>query len=238
MLSCPRLAAARRLLDPLHRERRGTASSFAESASPWGCFLDSGAIHEWFGGGDDNVPLPLSVVASLGRSARTAPVLWIGPPVWLFPPAMARQSPALLRSSVFLEPSRREERIWAIDCALRCSGVGMVVADSSGLTMPESRRLQLAAEAGGTLGLLLRPPRELASLSVARTRWRLTPLSTATPDPHWTLELLRCKGLRPATEDARRWVVRHSHATSDVHLVPDAADRAAPATPSAQRLAV
>lgn len=235
MLSHDRLATARKLLD-LSRHTRRDAHRAAISSSPWGSLVQNGAIHECFGDCDES-PCPLAFVFSFAVDIK-APIMWIGACVWPFASALARGSSAWHRLSVFVSPSRREERIWAIDCALRCPGVGVVVANASGLTMPESRRLQLAAEAGGTLGLLLRPPRELASLSVARTRWRLRPLSTHTTDPHWTLELLRCKGMRPATEDARRWVVHHSHATSHVHLVPDAAGRAAPASMQTQRLAV
>ena len=39
------------------------------------------------------------------------------------------------------------------------------VADASGLDMGSSRRLQLAAESGGVLGLLVRPPWEVKELS-------------------------------------------------------------------------
>lgn len=51
----------------------------------------------------------------------------------------------------------REEELWAIDQALRCQGVSVVVAWIDAIEARAFRRLQLAAEAGGTCALLLRP---------------------------------------------------------------------------------
>jgi protein ImuA len=143
------------------------------------------------------------------------------------------------RRAVFVDPSGDAERLWAIDQALRCRGVACVIADGSRLEMAASRRLQLAAREGGTLGLLARPLGELGELSAARTRWRAQPAPNLEarwfPEPAWTLELLRCKGLRPTT-DARRWTVRVHHDTGDVSVVPDAPDRRV-ATPRPSRTA-
>jgi hypothetical protein len=61
------------------------------------------------------------------------------------------------------------------------------------------RRLQLAAEAGETLGLLLRPARALAEPSWAEVRWLVEPLSSL-PSPEGIasrrvkLSLLRSAG--------------------------------------------
>jgi hypothetical protein len=114
-----------------------------------------------------------------------------------------------------------------------------VVADASGLKMSDTRRLQLAAAESGGIAFLARPPWERRELSAAATRWLVAPQpgvesTVLCPDPHWRLELLRCKGLRPVPEDARSWIVRLDHATGDVHLVADAAGRrAAPTRQSA-----
>lgn len=216
---------------------------------PLACYLGAGEVHEWFTAADSGprhagVPAfpALTLITQLAAStaALDSPgdTLWIGANCWPYPVGVARRALPLLNSSVFVNPPGRAERIWTIDCALRCDGLRAVIADGAGLTIAESRRLQLAAEAGRTLGLLVRPPWELASLSVARTRWRLTPLPSPDTDQQWTLELLRCKGMRPAHEDAHRWVVRHSHATSDVRLVADVPDRAAPPQAAPKRRAV
>ena len=81
----------------------------------------------------------------------------------------------LLERCVFLDPLTDAGRFRGIGQALRCRGVKAVVADGSGLTPTVSRRLQLAAEAGGAWGLLARPPWELEVPSWAATRWRVRP---------------------------------------------------------------
>ena len=224
-------------------------------AKPGG--LSRGAVHEWVGliepasddamvgercrRTDDWLP-PLTMLMHLAAGALRADrvsgrhcVLWIGPRCWVYPPALVnRHHSTLLARSIFISPVTVPERMWAIDVALRSRGVSAVIADATGVRMPESRRFQLAAGAGGTLGLLVRPPREARELSAARTRWLVTPAPSPTTEPRWTVELLRCKGVRPAPEGARRWVVRQDHETGDVRLVPDAPDRrAAPSRPAA-----
>jgi protein ImuA len=70
--------------------------------------------------------------------------------------------------------------------------------------MPTSRRLQLAAEAGGGLGILLVRPEALAQPSAARTRWRIAAapgVSQHSYDiglPAWRLELVKAIGGQPA----------------------------------------
>ncbi|MEN1705087.1 MAG: hypothetical protein AAGJ54_06180 [Planctomycetota bacterium] len=129
--------------------------------------------------------------------------------------------------------------MWAIDQALRCPGVAAVIADGRGFSMAESRRLQLAAAVGGGIGLIARPLRERGELSAAKTRWLVTPRVSDTHNQAWTVELLRCKGVRPQTGmgGARRWVVRRDHATGamgewtpcDVGVAAELVDRPAAA---------
>ncbi len=175
---------------------------------------------------------PLAVLIGVARDAmrdaargETGLVVWVGPACWPYPHALTRREQGggacteddLRRRSLFIDARRPAERVWAIDLALRSPAVSVVVADGSGLAMPESRRLQLAA-GGGTgnaLALLARPPWEERELSAAKTRWRVTPQRTQSNEQAWTVELLRCKGLQPE-EDARRWTVRRDHATGTI----------------------
>lgn len=130
----------------------------------------------------------------------------------------------LLDRSLFVDPPDLEARVWAADGALRCPSVAAVVVDGRGLRMPAARRLQLAAEAGGGLGLIARPADEVREPSAAATRWRVrrgapcgeSPSERATVEalerPRWELELVRLK--RPGV-DSR---MSQAHPSSDVEL--------------------
>jgi hypothetical protein len=57
---------------------------------------------------------------------------------------------------VVLRPQNARDAFWAVDQSLRCSAVAAVIAPLSRLDERASRRLQLAAESSGCLGLVLR----------------------------------------------------------------------------------
>ncbi len=196
--------------------------------------LSCGALHEWFGlvrhGHCDQsrwTP-PLSVLLHLAaRGSRTAQplTLWIGQRVWPYGYALWHASPTLFCSSIFVAARDAAERQWAMDVVLRTAGAGVVVvADAAGMPLASSRRLQLAAEAGGTLGLLARPPDDETELSVAMTRWRVKQAATHAHRPRWSLELVRSKGSLARIPHAPFWTLD----SDDGHLVvvsPDVADR-------------
>jgi protein ImuA len=88
---------------------------------------------------------------------------------------------------------------------LRHGGLGAVVAEVARLSMTASRRLQLAAEGSGTIGLAVRRWRrhteaaDFGQPTASVTRWRVSALP-ATPLPvpgvgraRWQLELIRCR---------------------------------------------
>jgi len=200
---------------------------------------------------------PLGTLAHLARRALSvgdaddAPgwALWIGRRCWPYPRVfMARDAGdrALLERSIFIDARSAGERVWAADLALRCPAVSVVVLEARGLGMSETRRLRLAAGAGGALGLLARPAEERRALTAASSRWLVAPAPPCSfsdcdfesvHQPRWSVELLRCKGVQPATS-ARRWVVRRDHETGAVRLAPESSDRTrAQARPAPRRIA-
>ncbi len=72
-----------------------------------------------------------------------------------YPPA-AWQYGLTLDRLVIIRPATEREAFWATEQVLRCSGVAAVIASLTNLEEPLSRRLQLAAESSGCIGLLLR----------------------------------------------------------------------------------
>lgn len=117
--------------------------------------------------------------AQAARLGGRAPVVWIAPPgaEGLDPYGLAAFfDPGRL---ILVAPPRREDGFWALEEALRSGAAGLAVAEAPAAPdLRRSRRLQLAAEAGGGVGLVLAPEGALVA-NAAETRWR------AEPAPCW-----------------------------------------------------
>lgn len=133
----------------------------------------------------------------------------------------AHQSRDLLARSVFVRATSAADRLWSCEVALRSGAACAVIADGSGFDLAATRRLQLAAEAGGTPCLLARPDRELSVRSAAMTRWVVRWAASEHAARRWSVELVRCKGLRRASELGRPLILEQDHATGVVRLVAD-----------------
>ena len=121
---------------------------------------------------------------------------------------------------------------------LRHPGLGAVVAEVARLSMTASRRLQLAAETSGAIGIAIRRWRrqteavDFGQPTAAMTRWRVTALpSEPLPVPgvgraRWQLELIRCR-----TGESADFIVEACDAKGRLGLPADMVDGSlAPAT--------
>jgi protein ImuA len=178
--------------------------------------LARGCLHELCGAPDRAAAAGFAA-ALLGRLAVDGHALWIGPRDDLYAPGLAAQGLPPERLIV-VRAGARDARLWALEEALRSPGLTAVLAEVDRLTLTQSRRLQLAAEAKGVTAFLLRPlaacdaptAAPTAAPSAAMTRWRITPLPAAATDdasrawgppsgwrpPSWRVELIRCRGGR------------------------------------------
>jgi hypothetical protein len=125
--------------------------------------------------------------------------------------------PIELAQTVLVRPTSEADEIWACDQSLRCPGVGAVLARCGRLGQRDFRRLQLAAEEGRTLGILVRPVKLRGDPTWADVQWLVEPQPS--PD-RWRLrvELLRCRGgsgggsLTLELDDTNIWQeVEHAH---------------------------
>ncbi len=167
--------------------------------------LALGALHEVAGGGNDAVDGAAAALFAAGIAARTrGRMLWCVAHQDLFAPALAQAGLAPDRV-IYVEAGDDKAVLACFEEALRHSKLGAVVAEVSRLSMIASRRLQLAAEGSGVIGLALRRWRRQAEAAefrqptAATTRWRVSALpSTPLPVPgvgraRWRLELVRCR---------------------------------------------
>jgi protein ImuA len=109
---------------------------------------------------------------------------------------------------LYAECGGDEDVLAVMEEGLRHGGLAAVIGEVGRAAMPATRRLQLAAEEGGTLALMLRRWRgngedPLAVPSAAVTRWRLACAPSAplpVPGigrPRWRLTLARQRGGAP-----------------------------------------
>ncbi|NOX53286.1 MAG: hypothetical protein GXP27_02385 [Planctomycetes bacterium] len=100
---------------------------------------------------------------------------------WSFYAAGAARWELPLERLIVIRPERARDRLWALEQSLRCPAVAAVFARLERASSLVLRQLQLAAETGGTVGLLARP------LSAQR-------------EPSWASVRLRVEA-RPSTAD-------------------------------------
>ena len=158
------------VVEIINRRDVGTLASFTLQAREELCLsgpvrLAKGRVHEVMGDSAD-------MFAILTASRLSGPIIWIG---------LSRDIGSLAPTALqaFLDPARiiltegisRSEVLWAAEQALRSSCAQCVVIElSQGPNLRESRRLQIAAQEGGGIGLILIHGR--AHTSACETRWQ------------------------------------------------------------------
>jgi protein ImuA len=152
-----------------------------------------------------------------------------GPLVWILP-AHAPETPMLrgLPQGVgdrlhLLRPTSEADLLWCVEETLRAAPVGLVIAEpSQPLSLTAGRRFQLAAEAGGTTGLML--VQTDAGSNATESRWNCEPQAS---DADSTLHHWICKKNKKGT--LGNWVLNWNGATTAFHMVSEAGERHQPA---------
>ncbi len=121
-------------------------------------------------GGVEALPLLMPALVRLSRENQW--VAWIAPPYVPYAPALASQG-MRLSSVLLVTPERPEDRLWALEQALRSGACSIVLAWPGELRMAGLRRLQLAAEAGRACGVLFRCEKVAGQASPAALRLRV-----------------------------------------------------------------
>ena len=131
-------------------------------------------------------------------------MLWCVSRTDLFAPSLAQAGLGPNRV-IYVEAGDEKALLGCFEEGLRHGGLGAVVGEVARLSMTASRRLQLAAEGSGTIGIAVRRWRRQAEAAdfgqptAATTRWRVTALASSplpvpgVGRPRWFLELIRCK---------------------------------------------
>jgi len=141
-------------------------------------------------------PSPADPARTSDSGAVDAPwLVWIAPPYEPYAPALAQQGIELSRLLV-VRPANATEALWAAEQALSSGVCAAVLLWLKGTDDRWLRRLKLAAEEGGALGVLFRPARHRFESSPASLRLLVT---RGEYEPH--LDLLKVQGGRPGPVD-------------------------------------
>jgi hypothetical protein len=112
----------------------------------------------------------MPALSNLARAGRY--IAWIAPPYLPYAPALAQRGLPLERI-LLIRTQTLQQSLWATEQALRCAAIGAVLSWPAHIVDKNVRRLQLAAEAGGSLGFLYRPAEAALEPSPAALRLRL-----------------------------------------------------------------
>jgi protein ImuA len=177
----------------------------------------------------ESTPSPKFLGMILARAAQGAShgaIVWSDPRRELNPTAILLAGIDLGRV-ILLRPRNSVQEISALAECLRCRGVSAVVAQLGRLSDIEARRLQLAAECGGGIGIFLRPMTKAAARNyAAATRWLVCPALEGEAQC-WTIQLLHGHGGRLGSSV----LLEVDRETGDVRAFQKLSDRPA-ATPT------
>ncbi|MGQ3213036.1 MAG: ImuA family protein [Shinella sp.] len=167
--------------------------------------LAFGSTHEVAGGGSDTVNGATAASFTAGIAARTkGPVFGCLVKDDLFAPALTQAGLDVNRVT-FVQSADEDGVMESAEEILNHGGTAVMVAELVRLPMVASRRLQLAAEKTGTMGLIIRRWRrqteatDYGQPSSSATRWRVSTLPSeplpvqGVGRPRWCLELMRAR---------------------------------------------
>jgi protein ImuA len=190
-----RLALARSLLWEQRRAPHSFSSGFRPIDSLLECGgLAGGGVHEFLSRDSASMSFTfaaLMIRASLGRGL----IVWADPHRELYPPALIRFGLPLDRVLV-LRSRRAQDELWAVREALACKGVAASICGVRSLSMVQARQLQLAAERGGGVGILLRSFTKATTSYAATTRWLVEAAPGDADIQRWKIQLIHGHGGR------------------------------------------
>ncbi|TAD85594.1 MAG: Error-prone repair protein ImuA [Bacteroidetes bacterium] len=147
--------------------------AFMNAHFPNSCF-PKGAIHEFLCGGAEATAATMGFIAAMISSNFNAidSIIYVGTRHFVYPLALTQYGlePWQL---VFVQPNHKKAGLWAIEEALKCEGLTVVIAELEALSFVESRRFQLAVEGSGVTGLLLNLNPKAKSTTASIARWQI-----------------------------------------------------------------
>jgi hypothetical protein len=142
--------------------------------------LPRGALVEWMAGATAGGTGTLAFRIAAQLCGAGGACIVIDGQNLVYPPAVCRLGLDLDRIIV-VRPEHARQALWAWEQSLRCPGVAVVIGRIGRLRTNEFRRLQLAAETGGAIGMLLRSAEDRRQPTWADLRLCVAPRASMRP---------------------------------------------------------
>lgn len=177
--------------------------SFPNATFPTGC------VHEFLTETKERSAVSHAFIAGLSATLmkNQGVAVWISASRIVFPPALVNFGIQPDRF-IFIDLKHERDVLWAMDEALKCAALSVVVGELSDFSFTASRRLQLAVEQSQVTGFIVRKDLKKLESSAAVSRWRITSLSSEPIQdlpgigfPKWRVELLRVRNGKPGEWD-------------------------------------
>lgn len=178
-------------------KRQGFHTGLAafDEIAPCGCF-QYGAVHELLWKGRSSSPKSIALLLAKTVQMKNGTIVWSDPKRELYLPALLAAG-INLRHLILLRCVNHFDMLSALAECLQNRAVGATVATLSKLSLIDARRLQLAVERGGGVGIFMRPFSEATNTHyAAATRWLIQPQIGDDEIQRWSVELLHGHGGR------------------------------------------
>ena len=190
---------------------------------PAGCF-QRGQLVEWLEDSPGSGASTLALIIARQAARQGGVIAILDREKQFFPPAAAALG-INLNNLLLIQAASHQDEFWALDQALRCPAVAAVWASLKHLEPRHFRRLQLAVEQSGSLGLLTRPQQVRGQPSWSQMQLLVQP-QPGNGLRRWRIEVIRARGDRAgrAVElemDDTTGTLRkssHEHQTNPLHL--------------------
>lgn len=193
------LAELTRQIDDVRTRWRPRDVRFATGIAPLDEALDGGlaraAIHEFLAPRLGSAARSLALGAAARAALPGRKIMLLDIENDFYPPAAVRMGISL-DDLIIIRVRRASEALLVCEQALRCRAVAAVVAPLREMDAYVSRRLQLAAETGGGVGLFIRVSRD-GGHTFAATRLRVDPLAGSMLARRVRMTVLKLRDGRP-----------------------------------------
>lgn len=181
-----------------------------------------GAVHEFCCDGKEGLAATggfiSGILSTLHNNGGTS--IWICSSQNIFPPAL-RYYGLNPERFLFVLMKREKDILWAMEEALKCSGLNAVIAELNNFSFTSSRRFQLAVEESGVTGFIIRENPGNLNTTASISRWKIKSLASDTTDdlpgigfPRWQIDLQKIRNGNPGSWTVE-WAYGHFNLLSN-----------------------